>query len=112
HGGAAAGAASAAAWSGIEMSDPIIRFEQVEKSFGALKVLDGLDFQVQRGEKVAIIGPSGSGKSTVLRVLMTLESIQGGVVHVDGEPLWHEQRNGRLRPASQAHLHRMRGKLG
>jgi polar amino acid transport system ATP-binding protein len=94
------------------MSEPIIRFEQVRKSFGELRVLDGLDFEVQRGEKVAIIGPSGSGKSTVLRVLMTLESIQGGVVYVDGEPLWHEQRNGGLQPASQAHLHRMRGKLG
>lgn len=94
------------------MSEPIIRFEQVRKSFGELRVLDGLDFEVQRGEKVAIIGPSGSGKSTVLRVLMTLESIQGGVVYVDGEPLWHEQRNGGLQSASQAHLHRMRGKLG
>ena len=43
---------------------------------------------------MTIIGPSGSGKSTVLRILMTLETINGGVITVDGEPLWHEHRNG------------------
>ncbi|GAA6735163.1 ectoine/hydroxyectoine ABC transporter ATP-binding protein EhuA [Thermus oshimai] len=92
--------------------NPIIRFEKVAKRFGSLVVLDGFDFEVYPGEKVALIGPSGSGKSTVLRILMTLEKIDAGVVWVDGEPLWHERRGDRLVPASERHLRRMRSKLG
>jgi len=94
------------------MTDPIIKFDKVGKSYGSLKVLDGLDFEVKRGEKVTIIGPSGSGKSTVLRVLMTLETINDGVVYVGNEPLWHEQRNGALVPAGEQHLRKMRQQLG
>ncbi|HET7412455.1 MAG TPA: ectoine/hydroxyectoine ABC transporter ATP-binding protein EhuA [Pararhizobium sp.] len=94
------------------MSEPIIKFEKVVKKFGPITVLDELDFEVQPGEKVTIIGPSGSGKSTVLRILMTLEKINGGAVYVGGEPLWHEMRNGELHPASEKHLHKMREQLG
>ncbi|MBE1206148.1 ectoine/hydroxyectoine ABC transporter ATP-binding protein EhuA [Aminobacter carboxidus] len=94
------------------MTDAIIRFDKVVKRFGDLTVLDELDFEVKKGEKVSIIGPSGSGKSTVLRILMTLEGIDGGVVYVDGEPLWHELREGALLPAGEGHLRRMRSKLG
>ena len=94
------------------MNDPIIKFDKVVKRFGDLTVLDELDFEVQRGEKVSIIGPSGSGKSTVLRILMTLEGIDGGVVTVGGEPLWHEQGPNGLKSASEAHLRKMRAQLG
>ena len=94
------------------MNDPIIKFDKVIKRFGDLTVLDELDFEVGRGEKVSIIGPSGSGKSTVLRILMTLEGIEGGVVTVNGEPLWHEQGPDGLKPASEAHLRKMRTELG
>ncbi|HVX81306.1 MAG TPA: ectoine/hydroxyectoine ABC transporter ATP-binding protein EhuA [Devosiaceae bacterium] len=94
------------------MTEPIIRFDKVVKSYGPLVVINELDFTVAPGEKVTIIGPSGSGKSTVLRILMTLERIQGGVVTVDGTPLWHEEKDGRLQPASEAHLRRMRRSLG
>lgn len=93
--------------------EPIIKFDKVIKRFGDLTVLRELDFDVRKGEKVSIIGPSGSGKSTVLRILMTLEGIDGGMVTVGGEPLWHEQGpDGTLRPASETHLHRMRSQLG
>jgi polar amino acid transport system ATP-binding protein len=95
-----------------EMAMPMVRFEQVTKSYGSLVVLDQLDLDVAAGEKVAIIGPSGSGKTTVLRMLMTLERINGGVIWVDGEPLTSMQRNGELMPADQRHLRRMRGKIG
>ncbi|MBU1305748.1 MAG: ectoine/hydroxyectoine ABC transporter ATP-binding protein EhuA [Alphaproteobacteria bacterium] len=90
----------------------MIKFDKVVKRFGDLTVLDELDFEVKRGEKVSIIGPSGSGKSTVLRILMTLEGIQDGMVTVDGEPLWHQQGTNGLEPASEAHLRKMRGRLG
>ncbi len=95
-----------------KQSDKIIDFQNVTKSYGDHVVLDGLDFSVRRGEKVTIIGPSGSGKSTVLRILMTLEDIQDGVIHVAGKPLWHEEKNGQLMPASEAHLRLMRKEMG
>jgi polar amino acid transport system ATP-binding protein len=91
---------------------PIVRFDKVTKSYGALTVLDALDLDIAAGEKVAIIGPSGSGKTTVLRMLMTLETINGGVIWVDGEPLTHVQKNGGLVPADARHLRRIRSKIG
>jgi polar amino acid transport system ATP-binding protein len=94
------------------MSEPIIVFDKVEKSYGTFNVLKDLDFQVSPGEKVTIIGPSGSGKSTVLRILMTLETISGGTVYVGNEPLWHERNGSGLVPASEKHLRKMRTQLG
>ena len=94
------------------MTDTLVRFENVTKRFGDFTCLDNLNFEVKRGEKVTIIGPSGSGKSTVLRVLMTLEPINAGVVYVGAKPLWHEEKNGKLVPASEAHLRQMRSNLG
>lgn len=94
------------------MSDIQVKFDNVTKRFGDFTVLRDLNFDVKQGEKVTIIGPSGSGKSTVLRVLMTLEPINEGVVYVEDEPLWHEKKNGKLVPASEAHLRQMRSKLG
>ena len=92
--------------------EPIIRFNKVIKRFGDVTVLDELDFEVRKGEKVTIIGPSGSGKSTVLRILMTLETIDDGVIHVAGKPLWHEYKNDVLVPAGETHLGEMRKEMG
>ncbi|HSE73524.1 MAG TPA: ATP-binding cassette domain-containing protein, partial [Dongiaceae bacterium] len=91
---------------------PMVRFEGVTKRYGALTVLDDLNLEIGRGEKVAIIGPSGSGKTTVLRMLMTLERIDGGVIWVDGEPMTHMQKNGSMVPAEPRHLRRVRSKIG
>jgi len=91
---------------------PMVRFAGVTKRYGPLTVLDSLDLDVAKGEKVAIIGPSGSGKTTVLRMLMTLEKIDDGVIHVDGEPLTHMMKNGALVPADKSHIRRVRGKIG
>jgi polar amino acid transport system ATP-binding protein len=94
------------------MDAPMVRFKEVTKRYGELVVLDRLDLDVGRGEKVAIIGPSGSGKTTVLRMLMTLERINDGVIEVDGRPLTHMERNGQLVPASERYLRRVRGDIG
>jgi polar amino acid transport system ATP-binding protein len=67
------------------MAEHMIKMEKVCKSFGALQVLNQIDFSVQKGEVVCIIGPSGSGKSTLLRCLNHLEKITSGRVTIDGE---------------------------
>jgi len=91
----------------------MIRVQKVSKSFGDLQVLDNLSFDVAAGEKLALIGPSGSGKTTILRILMTLENIDSGMIFVEDEPLWHYQGpEGQMLPANEAHLHHMRSKIG
>ena len=97
---------------GGSVNTPIITIDSVSKSFGALEVLKDLSFDVAPGEKLALIGPSGSGKTTILRILMTLETINGGMIHIDGEPLWHMPKNGEMIAADEAHLHKMRAKIG
>jgi polar amino acid transport system ATP-binding protein len=72
----------------------MISFRGVSKSFGEHQVLGNLDLDVGAGEKVSIIGPSGSGKTTILRLLMTLEQPNSGIIEVDGDPLWNGQRSG------------------
>ncbi len=94
------------------ITDPIVRFIDVNKSFGSTRVLSGLNMDVARGETVAIIGPSGSGKSTLLRVLMTLEGIDSGGVEVEGESVWTTMRDGVERPADERHLRYIRTRLG
>jgi polar amino acid transport system ATP-binding protein len=93
-------------------TNPMVRFDKVSKRYGPLTVLDSLELDIAQGEKVAIIGPSGSGKTTVLRMLMTLEKIDGGVIWVEGEPLTHMERNGNLVSADKAHIRRVRAKIG
>lgn len=90
----------------------IIEFRDVSKSFGSLQVLDDLNMHVVPGEKLALIGPSGSGKTTILRILMTLEDISAGEILLDGEPLWHETRDGKRVRASERHLRKMRDGVG
>ena len=91
---------------------PMVRFMNVTKSYGALTVLDDLNLDVSEGEMVTVIGPSGSGKTTVLRMLMTLETINGGVIYVDGKPLTHMEKNGVLVPADAKYLRRARSSIG
>ncbi|WP_043780719.1 ectoine/hydroxyectoine ABC transporter ATP-binding protein EhuA [Rhodococcus sp. JVH1] len=90
----------------------MIRFDDVVKQFGDHVVLDHLDFQVARGDRVTLIGPSGSGKTTILRLLMTLEKVNEGVIWVDGIPLTHEEKGSKLVPASEKYVRRIRRRIG
>lgn len=62
----------------------IIKAENIEKSFGSLKVLKGVDFEAEKGEVVSIMGASGAGKSTLLQILGTLSTPDGGSLTIDG----------------------------
>ncbi len=73
---------SEASW---DPSQPIVSIRDVHKSFGDLEVLQGVSFDVRKGEVVCIIGPSGSGKSTLIRCVNALNSIDSGSIRVEGQ---------------------------
>ena len=64
-----------------------IDVRNLHKAFGDLEVLQGIDFTVETGEVVCVLGPSGSGKSTLLRCLNRLEEPNGGQILIDGEDI-------------------------
>jgi polar amino acid transport system ATP-binding protein len=62
---------------------PIVSLKDVHQSFGPLKVINGVSFDVAKGESICIIGPSGSGKSTLIRCINALVPIDSGSIRVD-----------------------------
>ncbi|MEM6635797.1 MAG: amino acid ABC transporter ATP-binding protein [Pseudomonadota bacterium] len=64
-----------------------LRLEDVQKSFGSAKVLDGISIDVAEGKMVCLIGASGSGKSTLLRCINLLEPIDDGAIWLDGQDI-------------------------
>ena len=88
-----------------------IEIKNLEKRFGKLEVLKDISLTIESGEIVSIIGSSGSGKSTLLRCLNQLESINGGEVVIDGDPMaWTE--NGKVKYATKEVLQAIRLKTG
>ena len=69
------------------MAEAFIRFDEVHKSFGAKKVLQGITFDIRRGETMVVLGGSGSGKSVLLRHIIGLHRPDRGRVVVDGEDI-------------------------
>ncbi|MGZ5651933.1 MAG: ATP-binding cassette domain-containing protein, partial [Usitatibacter sp.] len=61
-----------------------VSIRDVYKSFGAVKVIQGISMEIASGEFVVMVGPSGCGKSTLLRMMAGLESIDAGEIAVDG----------------------------
>ena len=62
----------------------VIKVSDLQKSFGSLDVLKGINTEIKKGEVVVVIGPSGSGKSTFLRCLNRLEESTGGTIEFNG----------------------------
>lgn len=69
------------------MTVPVIKIKDLHKYFGTLEVLKGIDFQVDAGEVVCVIGPSGSGKSTLLRCVNRLEEPTSGTILIEGDDI-------------------------
>jgi len=96
------------------MTAPLLRIEGLGKSFGDRAVFSGVDLEVARGDRIAIIGASGSGKSTLLRCINVLERADQGRVVLGGEPVGEEVRRGDRTETrySEAALVRLRQRVG
>jgi len=65
----------------------MVEGKSIEKSFGELKVLKGIDIKIESGEIVTIVGPSGAGKTTLLQILGSLDKPSAGEVFIDGKAI-------------------------
>ncbi|HEX3734870.1 MAG TPA: amino acid ABC transporter ATP-binding protein [Solirubrobacterales bacterium] len=69
------------------MAEPMLKLQGIQKSFGELEVLKGVNLDVAKGEVVCILGPSGSGKSTLLRCVNLLEPPEAGEIFLEGKDI-------------------------
>ena len=74
------------------MAESMLKLDGIQKRFGDLEVLRGIDLEVQRGEVVCVLGPSGSGKSTLLRCVNLLEPPEQGEIFLEGRDICKGER--------------------
>lgn len=89
-----------------------VKLEKIEKSFGSLHVLKGIDFQVNKGEIVTIIGPSGSGKSTLLRCINHLEKIDKGRIELLGKKITQDSGSEKTKYVPESEIRNSCKKIG
>ncbi len=90
-----------------------ISLRGIEKSFGEIHALRGVDLDVSPGEVVCIIGPSGCGKSTLLRTINWLEPPDAGRVYINGEQIGETvDANGKIRPSTESEINKIRSHVG
>ncbi|WP_149263977.1 amino acid ABC transporter ATP-binding protein [Actinomadura sp. K4S16] len=94
------------------MEQPMVRADNVHKSYGATPVLNGVSLTVERGETVCVMGPSGSGKSTFLRCIHNLETIDAGRIYLDGDLVGYRNTRGRLQQLGGRETCRQRSQIG
>lgn len=92
--------------------EPIIIARGLQKYYDAFHVLQDIDFDINKGEVVCVIGPSGSGKSTFLRCINQLEKIDAGYILIDGEMAGYRREGNRLFPLSDREIARQRQSVG
>ncbi|KRQ11338.1 amino acid ABC transporter ATP-binding protein [Bradyrhizobium sp. DASA03076] len=91
----------------------VVSVNGLVKSFGPHRVLNGVSFDVRRGEVVVVLGPSGSGKSTMLRCVNFLETFEGGTITVDGAPVgYRSDGQGRRRMLDEKMVAENRERVG
>jgi polar amino acid transport system ATP-binding protein len=91
---------------------PMVKAEQVCKSFGALQVLKGITLEVGKGQVLVMVGPSGSGKSTFLRCVNHLETVNAGRLYVDGDLIGYRDRGSKLYEISPRDAAKQRRDIG
>jgi polar amino acid transport system ATP-binding protein len=91
---------------------PMVKAEEVCKSFGALHVLKGITLEIGKGEVLCMVGPSGSGKSTFLRCINHLEQVNAGRLYVDGELIGYTERGNKLHEMSPRDAAKQRRDIG
>ena len=91
---------------------PMVKAEQVCKNFGSLRVLKGINLEVDSGEVLCLVGPSGSGKSTFLRCINHLEKVDAGRLYVDGDLVGYRERADKLYEISAKQAARQRRDIG
>jgi polar amino acid transport system ATP-binding protein len=92
--------------------NPMVRAEEVHKSFGRTEVLRGVSLTVDPGEVLCVIGPSGSGKSTFLRCINHLEKIQAGRLWVDGELVGYREAGDKIHELRESEVAKKRAEIG
>jgi polar amino acid transport system ATP-binding protein len=91
---------------------PMVKAEEVCKSFGALQVLKGITLEVGKGEVLCMVGPSGSGKSTFLRCINHLEVVNAGRLYVDGDLIGYREAGSKLHEISPRVAAKQRRDIG
>lgn len=91
---------------------PMVKAEQVHKSFGHTHVLKGIDLEVAPREVFCLVGPSGSGKSTFLRCINHLEQINAGRLYVDGRLVGYRQKGDKLYELKEREVAAQRRDIG
>ncbi len=91
---------------------PMVKAESVCKSFGALRVLNGITLEIGKGEVLVMVGPSGSGKSTFLRCVNHLEQVNAGRLYVDGELIGYRDKGSKLYEMSPRDAAKQRRDIG
>ena len=95
-----------------QLAPAIVVAQDVEKCFGKLQVLKGIDLTVRKGEVVVIVGASGSGKTTFIRCINHLEKIEKGRIEVNGNLIGYVERNGHLIEDRERNIARQRREIG
>ncbi|ALC20921.1 polar amino acid transport system ATP-binding protein [Streptomyces pristinaespiralis] len=95
-----------------QSTQPMVKAENVHKSFGHVKVLKGIDLEVAPREVFCLVGPSGSGKSTFLRCINHLEKINGGRLSVDGRLVGYREKGDKLYELKEREVAAQRRDIG
>ncbi|MGR6837521.1 amino acid ABC transporter ATP-binding protein [Syntrophomonas erecta] len=90
----------------------ILQALDIYKRFHQTEVLKGISLQVKKGEVIAVIGPSGSGKSTFLRCLNRLETVDRGMIEIEGEVMVQNGPDGKAVYGDEKEIARLRRKMG